>query len=149
MKVYIASDHAGYELKRALAEFLHARGHEVVDLGPAALDPKDDYPDYVAPLAQRVADEAGSFGIAIGGSGEGEAMAANRIPGARAAEYYGGDLEVVRLSRQHNDANILSLGARLISEHQAQEAVGIFLETPFSGDERHARRVEKLDHERP
>lgn len=145
MKVYIASDHAGHELKRSLGEFLRARGEEVVDLGPSALDSADDYPDYIEPLAERVATESDAFGIAIGGSGQGEAMAANRVHGARATEYYGGDLDVVRISREHNDANILSLGARFLSEDLAKEAVTLFLGTPFSAEERHQRRIEKLD----
>ncbi len=145
MQVYLASDHAGFALKQQLIGFLLAAGHEAIDLGPAELDPADDYPDFVGPLAERVAQELGSFGIAIGGSGQGEAMAANRTPGARATEFYGGDLEVVRVSREHNNANILSLGARFVSEEEAKKAVTLFLGTPFSGDERHQRRIEKLD----
>lgn len=144
-KIYLASDHAGFELKDALAQFLQAQGHLVEDLGPHTLVPGDDYPDYVAPLAEKVAAQAGAFGIALGGSGEGEAMAANRTPGARAAEYYGGNLDIVRLAREHNDANILSLGARFISPEEAREAAALFLTTPFSGDERHKRRIEKID----
>ena len=92
MKIYIASDHAGFELKKILSDFLREQGEEVADLGPVMLEPQDDYPDYIERLAERVAGEEGSFGIAIGGSGEGEAMAANRVRGARAAEDYGGDL---------------------------------------------------------
>ncbi|OGC87125.1 ribose-5-phosphate isomerase [Candidatus Adlerbacteria bacterium RIFCSPHIGHO2_02_FULL_54_18] len=145
MRIYMASDHAGFELKRVLAEFLRAQGNEVVDLGPEVLNSGDDYPDYMMPLAQRVVGEGGSFGIAIGGSGEGEAMAANRIQGARAAEYYGGALEVVKISREHNNANILSLGARFVDETQAKEAAALFIATPFSGEERHVRRIAKLD----
>jgi ribose 5-phosphate isomerase B len=145
MKVYLASDHAGFALKQMLIGFLLAAGHEPVDLGPEALDPKDDYPDFIAPLAERVSQEIGSFGIAIGGSGQGEAMAANRVPGARAMEFYGGDIDIIRTSREHNNANILSLGARFITEDVAKEAVTLFLGTPFSGEERHARRIEKLD----
>ncbi len=146
MKVYLASDHAGFALKNALTEFLLAAGHEAVDLGPHDLDPKDDYPDFIGPLALRVSQEIGSFGIAIGSSGQGEAMAANRTPGARAMEFYGGDMEIIRAAREHNNANILSLGARFVSEELAKEAVTLFLGTPFSGEERHARRIEKLDH---
>jgi len=145
VRIYMASDHAGFELKRVLAEFLRAQGNEVVDLGPEVLNSGDDYPDYMMPLAQRVVGEGGSFGIAIGGSGEGEAMAANRIQGARAAEYYGGALEVVKISREHNNANILSLGARFVDETQAKEAAALFIATPFSGEERHVRRIAKLD----
>lgn len=145
MKVYLASDHAGFNLKNELVEFLLAAGHEAIDLGPEHLDPADDYPDFISPLAQRVSQEIGSFGIAIGGSGQGEAMDANRTPGARAAEYYGGDLDIVRLAREHNNANILSLGARFVTPTEAREAVTLFLATPFSEEARHARRVEKLD----
>ncbi len=147
MKVYFASDHAGFALKQELADFLRIEGHVVEDMGPEELIEGDDYPDYIAPLAKKVAGEAGSFGIALGGSGEGEAMSANRIPGARAAEYYGGELGVITAAREHNDANILSLGARFVSNDEAKQAALLFLSTPFSGDERHARRIEKLDHE--
>ncbi len=145
MKVFIASDHAGFELKKILLDYLREQGHEVVDRGPVMLEPQDDYPDYIEPLAEEVVAHAGSFGIAIGGSGEGEAIAANRVTGARAAEYYGGNLDIVRVAREHNDANILSLGARFINEEHAKEAVALFLSTPFSGAERHARRIKKLD----
>ena len=145
MKVYLSSDHAGFELKKELAEFLRAQKYEVVDRGPVMLEPQDDYPDYIEPMAQKVAQNKGSFGIAIGGSGEGEAMAANRTDGARAAEYYGGNLDIVKVAREHNDANILSLGARFINSEHAKEAAALFLSTPFSGEERHARRIKKLD----
>lgn len=144
-KLFLASDHAGFELKNALAAFLREQGHEVEDLGPHALDPGDDYPDFIKPLAERVAGTPGAMGVALGGSGEGEAMAADRVPGARAAVYYGGDLNIIRLSREHNDANILSLGARFLTPEQAKEAVALWLATPFSGEERHVRRIEKLD----
>ena len=147
MTIYLASDHAGFELKNILVEFLRAQGRDVEDIGPAALQPGDDYPDFIKPLAQKVAQNKCSFGIALGGSGEGESIAANRVEGARAAEYYGGNLQVVRLARQHNDANVLSLGARFINTEHAKEAVELFLSTPFSGDERHARRIKKLDAE--
>lgn len=145
MKIFIASDHAGFELKGRLVDFLQEMKYEVEDLGPANLNQNDDYPDYIEPLAKRVIVEDGSFGIAIGGSGQGEAMVANRTKGARAAEYYGGTLDIVRLAREHNNANILSLGARFISVEEARAAVELFLTTPFSGDERHVRRINKLD----
>lgn len=145
MKVYLASDHAGFELKQKLMDFLAAGGHQPVDLGPESLNPQDDYPDFIEPLARQVAGEVGVFGIAIGGSGQGEAMAANRVQGARATEFYGGTMDVVRVSREHNNANILSLGARFVSEAEAKEAVTLFLGTPFSDEERHQRRIEKLD----
>ncbi|MDE2071350.1 MAG: RpiB/LacA/LacB family sugar-phosphate isomerase [Patescibacteria group bacterium] len=144
MKVYLASDHAGFELKGALATFLEGQGFEVEDLGPHKLQPGDDYPLTIEPLAQAVASEKGSRGIAIGGSGQGEAMAANRVRGARAAEFYGGGHDALLLSRRHNDANILALGARLISPEEAQQAALAWLREPFSGDARHRRRIGEL-----
>ena len=131
-KIFIASDHAGYELKEALIIYLRERNYEVDDGGPMALEPGDDYPDYILPMAAKVAQNKGSFGIAIGASGQGEAIVANRFPGVRAAVYYGGNLEIIKLSRQHNDANILSLGARFLTSDEAKEAVKLWLETPFS-----------------
>jgi ribose 5-phosphate isomerase B len=144
-KIYLASDHAGYELKEALGPFLSERGYEVEDLGPAELDPADDYPDYLMMLGRHVAGEKGTMGVGIGGSGQGEAIAANRVKGARAAVFYGGPDEIIKLSREHNDANILSLGARFLTQEQAKNAVILWLTTPFSNDERHARRIAKLD----
>lgn len=144
-KIFVASDHAGFELKNALKDFLLAQGHEIEDCGPAALDPHDDYPDYVLPCAQKVAQQDGSVGIIIGLSGQGEAIAANRVRGARAAVYYGGPEEVLTLSRQHNNANILSLGAKFVTLEAAQDAVEIWLNTDFSADERHVRRIHKVD----
>ena len=145
MKVFFASDHAGFELKNILVEFFRAQKYEVKDCGPASLDNKDDFPDYIAPMAQKVAQNKGSFGVAVGGSGEGEAIAANRVHGVRAAEYYGGNLGIVRVAREHNDANVLSLGARFINSEHAKEATELFLTTPFSGAERHVRRIKKID----
>jgi len=145
MKLFIASDHAGFELKNMLADFLRAEGHSVEDMGPHELNPADDYPDFIVPLARRVAGESGSVGMIIGMSGEGEAMAANRIPGARAAVYYGGPEELLKLSREHNDANILSLGAKFMTEQEAKDSVLLFIATHFSGDERHIRRIKKME----
>ncbi len=145
MKIYLASDHAGFALKGKLMDFLAAAGHQPIDMGPDNLNPTDDYPDFIEPLARQVAGEVGVFGIIMGGSGQGEAMSANRTEGARAAEYYGGDTDILRVAREHNNANILSLGTRFISEEEARAAVTLFLGTPFSGDERHQRRIEKLD----
>lgn len=143
-KIFLASDHAGYELKETIAPFLRERGFEVEDLGPTTFDKDDDYPDYLMALGRRVSEENGSFGIGIGYSGQGEAMAANRALGARAAVFYGGPEEVLTLSRQHNNANILSLGAHFMSAAEAQHAIEVWLATPFSGDERHVRRIQKL-----
>ena len=144
MKVYFAADHAGYAMKNTLAEYIRTLGYEVEDMGAFKQEPDDDYPDFVIPLAKRVADETGARGIIIGWSGQGEAMCANRVKGVRAAVYYGGPPEVVSLSREHNNSNILSLGARLVSEENAKMAVRIFLETPFSDSPRHARRLAKF-----
>ena len=144
MKVYFAADHAGYAMKNTLAEYIRTLGYEVEDMGAFKQEPDDDYPDFVIPLAKRVADETGARGIIIGWSGQGEAMCANRVKSVRAAVYYGGPPEVVSLSREHNNSNILSLGARLVSEEDAKMAVRAFLETPFSDSPRHARRLAKF-----
>ncbi len=146
MKIYIGSDHAGFELKSALIPFVQNLGYEVIDCGPEKLDPKDDYPNYIIPLAEKVSEDlVNSRGIVIGSSGEGEAIAANKIPGIRAAEYYGGNLEIIKLSREHNNANILSLGAKFINIEDSKEALRLWLSTPFSGDERHVRRIKEID----
>lgn len=145
MKIYIGSDHAGYELKEKLKKYLSEFDYEVIDKGAFEYKEFDDYPDYVEPVSNSVVEDEGSFGIVIGGSGEGEAMDANRIIGARACEFYGGNLDVVKVSREHNDSNILSLGARFVTEDEAKKAVDIFINTKFSGEERHIRRIEKLD----
>ncbi|ETB63743.1 TPA: RpiB/LacA/LacB family sugar-phosphate isomerase [Candidatus Nomurabacteria bacterium] len=143
-KIYIGSDHAGYELKEKLKEYIKELGYEFGDKGAFSLIPTDDYPDYIIPVAESVANDSESLGIILGGSGEGEQISANKVDGIRAIEYYGGNLEIVRLGREHNNANILSLGARFITEDEAKEAVKIFLETPFSNDERHIKRLNKI-----
>ncbi len=147
MKIFLATDHAGFEMKEALAAFLGSDlGHEVVDLGAKAFDPLDDYPDFILLAAREVSrDPKGAFGIVLGGSGEGEAMVANRLPNVRCTVYYGGPLDIIRLSREHNDANMLSLGARLLSIDEAKRAVKLWLDTKFSGDERHVRRIKKIE----
>lgn len=147
-------------MKSALLEHLPLLNHEVQDMGPFELNPDDDYPDFVAPLAKAVAENPGSFGIICAGSGQGEAMCANRVPGIRAAVFYGkmqatealdkegehseDGYDAIRLPRKHNDANVLSIGARFVSPMDAEEAVRIFLATEFSTDERHARRLAKF-----
>ena len=146
MKIVIATDHAGFELKNALVEFLKGEGHEVSDLGAHTLDAEDDYPEIMVPVGMEVMkDPENVKGIVIGGSGNGEAIVSNRFPEVRAAVYFGYNLDIVKLSRQHNDANILSLGARFLSIEQAKEAVKLWLSTPFSGEERHARRIAMID----
>jgi ribose 5-phosphate isomerase B len=143
-KVYFASDHAGFALKEVLKQHVQQLGHEIEDCGAHTLDTNDDYPDFVLPCAEKVAKDEGSFGIVIGGSGQGEAMVANRVKGIRAAVFYGGSHELIRLTREHNDANVLSLGARFMPEAEAREVVQLFIETAFSNIERHKRRIEKF-----
>ena len=160
-KVFISSDHAGFALKQILIPYLQTLGHEVTDLGPATFEADDDYPMLIMPCAEAIAQSEGiALGIVIGSSGQGEAIAANRIPTVRAAVFYGegkavsgvdaegtpatDGYDIVRLGRMHNDANVLSLGARFITEEQAKKAVEIFLNTPFSTKERHQRRISEL-----
>ena len=140
--VYLGSDHAGFELKAALVASLREAGHEPVDCGPASYVPDDDYPVYVMRAAQSVIEDPGSLGIVIGGSGNGEQIAANKIPGIRAAVAWTD--ETARLARQHNDANVLSLGARMYSIAEAVGFATVFVTTPFSGEPRHARRLEMI-----
>lgn len=145
MKVFIASDHAGFELKAVLSQMLLSDGHDVVDCGPAEYAPSDDYPLTIKKVPEMLTQDPEAFGIVIGGSGEGEAMECNRYKGVRAVVYYGGSIEIVRLSREHNNANVLSLAARFLNQIEAQNAVREWLATPFSGDERHVRRIAELD----
>jgi ribose 5-phosphate isomerase B len=142
VRVYLGSDHAGYDLKQRLVEHLTAAGHEVDDCGPHVFDAEDDYPPFVLLAATRVAADPGSAGIVIGGSGNGEAIAANKVRGIRAGLAFSDD--TARLTREHNDANVLSLGARMYDEATALRFVDIFLATSFSGDERHVRRIAQL-----
>ncbi len=147
MKIYIGSDHAGYELKEKLKAYIQSLNIEIVDKGAFALDNEDDYPDFIIPVAEAVVKESKSLGIIIGGSGEGEQISANKIDGIRAIEFYGGNLEIVKLGREHNNANILSLGARFITEDEAKNAIILFMNTPFTNDERHIRRINKINEE--
>jgi ribose 5-phosphate isomerase B len=142
MRVYLGSDHAGFELKAALAEHLGAAGHDVIDCGPHTYEPEDDYPPYCIDTAQRVVADSGSLGIVLGGSGNGEQIAANKVSGARAALGY--DLPTAILARQHNDANVLGLGARMHSQEAALAIADAFVNTEFSHDPRHIRRIEML-----
>ncbi len=144
MKIYFASDHAGFELKEKLKEFLKGEGYDIEGCGDFVYDEQDDYPDFILKAAQAVAKDKGSKGIILGGSGQGEAIAANKVNGIRAVVYYGGSEDIVRLSREHNNANILSLGARFLSEEEAKRAVLLWLKTPFSEEERHKRRIQKI-----
>ena len=144
MKIYIAADHAGFKLKNHLKNHLYADGYDIEDCGAFDFDPLDDYPDFIIPAAEKVANQPNSRGIIIGGSGQGEAMAANRIQGVRAAVYYDGPVEIIKLSRLHNNANILSLGARFLSTKRATEILDMWLTKNFEGG-RYENRINKLD----
>ena len=139
MKIHIGSDHAGLELKNRIVSHLEAKGHTVVDHGPHQFDPLDDYPVFCIPAAEAVAKESGSFGIVLGGSGNGEQMAANKVKGVRAALVW--SIETAKLAREHNDANVISIGGRMHDEAFCLQLVDTFLATRFSGDERHVRRI--------
>ena len=145
MKIHFGTDHAGYNLKETLKSFVASLGHEPIDHGAFSLDPNDDYPTFISSAAKAVSQDLDSKGIILGGSGQGEAMDANRFEHVRACEYYGGDVAIVKTSRQHNDANVLSLGARFITEDEAKSVVQVFLETPLSNEERHERRIAELN----
>jgi len=138
--VAVGADHAGFTLKERLRVWLGALGHRVLDYGTDSLAPVD-YPDYAAPVAEAVATGAAARGVLVCGTGVGMAMAANKIPGIRAAVCH--DPEAARLSREHNDANVVALGARIVSGEEAMAIVEVFLKTDFAGG-RHSRRVEKL-----
>ena len=139
MKIHIGSDHAGLEFKNKIVAHLESKGHTVVDHGPHTYDPLDDYPVFCIPAAEAVAKEPGSMGIVLGGSGNGEQMAANKVKGVRAALVW--SIETAKLAREHNDANVISIGGRMHDEAFCLELVDTFLATPFSGDERHMRRI--------
>jgi ribose 5-phosphate isomerase B len=142
MRVFLGSDHAGYELKVHLARQLGNQGYQVVDVGPAAFDAEDDYPPYCLHTGARVVAEPGSLGVVIGGSGNGEQIAANKVSGVRAALAW--NVETARLSREHNDANVVSIGARMHTLDEATQIVTVFLTTAFSQNERHMRRIAQV-----
>lgn len=160
MTVYVATDHAGYQLKNLLIPFLKSLGHDVVDCGAHEYDVADDYPPLIAEAARKLSNDAlggrDSRAVVIGASGQGEAMVANRFKGVRCALYYGApkqsqvdaggkELNMLQSTRVHNNANALSLGARFLSIEEVKEALQVWLSTPFSNDERHARRIEQID----
>lgn len=159
MRVYLASDHAGFELKNDLLAFVRGLGHEVEDCGALTNNSSDDYPEIIAGAARKlskdVSDGGDSRAIVIGASGQGEAMVANRFKGVRCALYYGEsgkqvdlsgkNLDMLSSTREHNNANALSLGARFISASEAEQAVKRWLETGFSGEERHLRRIKQIE----
>ena len=157
MKVYFAADHGGFLLKEVLKPYVQSLGYEIEDVGAYVLDMNDDYPVFIQAAARKVSeDPTGSRGIVIGGSGQGEAFAANRIKGVRAVVYYGEparkqtdadgkQLDMITSTREHNDSNILSLAGRFLTEEEAKEAVRRWLAAPHDGSKRHARRHRMLD----
>jgi ribose 5-phosphate isomerase B len=142
MRIHIGSDHAGLEFKGKIVAHLQAKGHEVIDHGPHTFDPLDDYPVFCIPAAQAVAKEPGSLGIVLGGSGNGEQIAANKVKGIRSALVWSKETAV--LAREHNNANVISIGGRMHTEEFCLELVDTFIATPFPGDERHVRRINLL-----
>lgn len=143
-KIFLASDHAGFKLKEKIKSFLQKKSYLVEDCGAKHFDENDDYPDFIIPCAQKVS-KTNSLGIIFGGSGQGEAIAANKIKGIRAVVVYSFDKKIIQLSKEHNDANILSLGSRFLSEKEACDAVELWLNTKFSDEERHNRRIKKIE----
>jgi|SRR3989344_5720626 len=145
--IILAADHAGFRLKEGIKSFLKEKGYEIDDVGAIELIEGDDYPKYIATAAIRVAQNSlgNTKAVIFGASGQGEAMVANRFPGVRASVWYGGSDEIIKLSREHNDANVLSIGARFVDEESAKKALELWLNTDFSGDERHMRRNKQMD----
>lgn len=142
MKIFIATDHAAYELKEYIKKHLEEGGHDVEDCGAFTFDPSDDYPDFIKVAAKKTAETSGSIGIVLGKSGAGEAIVANKIKGIRAVLAV--NEENVRLSRQHNNANVLSIGSILMSNEEAVSLIRLFINTPFTNEERHQRRIDKI-----
>ncbi|GAA1509178.1 ribose-5-phosphate isomerase [Sphaerisporangium rubeum] len=142
MRVYLAADHAGHELKNHLVTWLKDQGHDVADHGAYVYDAEDDYPVFVLRAAEAVAADPDGLGVVIGGSGNGEQIAANKVVGIRAALAW--SEETAALGRKHNDANVVAIGARMHTVEEATRLVEVFLSTPFSGDERHRRRITQL-----
>jgi ribose 5-phosphate isomerase B len=146
MKILLASDHAGFELKNKILDYLKSENFDVEDMGAGAIVPDDDYPRIMIPVAMRVlADEKNTKAIIFGKSGQGEAMVMNRFPGIRAVVYYSNNTEIIKLSREHNDANVLSIGAGFLNEEEVKTAVRLWIGTPFSNEARHIRRIEQID----
>ena len=148
MKIYLATDHAGFALKEEVRKYLLEKGEEIIDCGATTLVEGDDYPSYMADAARHVQHDAmhdPSMAVIFGGSGQGEAIVANRFRHVRAIVYAGGDLELVKLGREHNDANVISFGGRCVTFEQAKVALDLFLGTPFSHEERHADRLIQIE----
>ena len=146
MNIHLATDHAGFEMKEFLKEALLELGHNIIDHGADEYNEGDDYPDFIKLAALEVSSEPNNnIAIIFGGSGQGESMTANRYPNVRATSYYHFDPEIIKLSREHNNANVLSIGARFLSNEEVLESVLFWLEIPFSEDSRHIRRIEKME----
>lgn len=148
MKMYLATDHAGFPLKEEIKKYLEEKGQEVYDCGALTLEPGDDYPEYMVKVAENVQKDAlhePSYAIIFGGSGQGEAIVANRFRHVRAIVYAGGNLELVKLGREHNDANVLSIGARFVTTQEAIQAIELFLLTEFAHIERHVDRIIQIE----
>ena len=143
-KIILGTDHAGFKLKEQIKKYLLKEGFEVEDVGANKFDPADDYPDFISKAAKKVSADKNSRGIVFGASGQGEAITANKTKGIRAALYYGKNMEIVKLSRMHNNANILSLGARFLTKNEAISAVKTWLATGFTKEKRHERRIKKI-----
>ena len=144
MRIHIGSDHAGLVFKNELIEHLVSKGHDVTDHGPYEFDALDDYPDFCIPTAQAVSQDPSSLGIVLGGSGNGEQIAANKVKGIRAALVW--SVETAQLAREHNNANVISVGQRLHDAQLVKDLIDTFIATPFPGDERHQRRLNKISH---
>ncbi|CAB5002208.1 MAG: ribose-5-phosphate isomerase [Actinobacteria bacterium] len=142
MRIHIGSDHAGLELKGALVEYLESKGHSVIDHGPHQFDALDDYPDFCIPAAAATVADPLSLGIVLGGSGNGEQIAANKVKGVRAALAW--SVETAKLAKEHNNANVVGIGGRMHSIDECKAIIDAFIETPFSNDERHIRRINKI-----
>jgi len=148
MRVFLGTDHAGYELKNQIKIYLRELGYEVNDEGAFEFDANDDYPDFVEIVAKQVAsDPVNHRGVIFGASGQGEAIVANRLPKVRAVVYYHHNLDIIKMSRLHNDANVLSIGAKYLDLAEAKEAIKVWLATEFSNEERHIRRLKKIEGE--
>ena len=142
MRIHIGSDHAGLKLKAALVEYLESKGHNVIDHGPFEFDAVDDYPDFCIPAAIATVADPGSLGIVLGGSGNGEQIAANKVKGVRAALAW--SIETAQLAKEHNNANVVGIGGRMHSIDECKRIIDAFIETPFTNDERHIRRINKI-----
>ncbi|OGG66483.1 hypothetical protein A3I99_04395 [Candidatus Kaiserbacteria bacterium RIFCSPLOWO2_02_FULL_45_11b] len=145
--IHVASDHAGFEHKVEIVKWLQELGHQVVDHGAKVMDKEDDFPDFISLAAMAVSEKPdSSCGIIFGGSGQGEAMVANRFAGVRATVYYGGNLQIISLSREHNDANILSIGARFVSIEETKDSIATWLAASMLTDQKYQRRNQKIEH---